>query len=99
MLRLVESTNDSAEQLRSLWLARVENRTGGLQGEVLSHPEDLCARIELARAVSVARRFEESTAEYLWLWQNMLEIDPSTHAVRATYLVSFIARLVRKYNA
>ena len=29
----------------------------------------------------------------------MLEFDPHMHAVRATYLASFIARLVRRYDA
>lgn len=56
-------------------------------------PQDIQQRMNFARQLLRARKFEEATEEFLWLWQNMLEHSPSMYGVRLSFFISDLKRL------
>lgn len=50
--------------------------------DAASRPTDIRARMELAAKLADAGRLDDATAEYVWLWEHMLEHDPALHGVR-----------------
>jgi thioredoxin 1 len=59
---------------------------------------DMGARLTLARSLATARRFDEATEEYVWLWQHVLEYEPAMVGVRASYMLHEIGRLVKDHE-
>jgi hypothetical protein len=59
--------------------------------------DDVKERLALARRLAQDRDYEAATAEFVWLWQNMLAIRPSMFGVRHSFLVDDLAALVKAH--
>lgn len=59
---------------------------------------DVRARYRLAEELQRAGRYEESLHEYLWLWHNMLDHQPSMSGVRTSFMTSDMGELARAYE-
>ncbi len=57
---------------------------------------DIDARLDLARKLAQAGKYDEAADEYVWLWQNMLEHKPSMYSVRLSFMASEMKRLAAK---
>lgn len=62
-----------------------------VQGE----PADMNARMGLARELTRAGRYDEATAEHVWLWEHMLEHDRAMYGVRMSFFAADLQRLAR----
>lgn len=60
---------------------------------------DVKARMEYAGALRYAGRLDEASGEYRWLWEHMLEHDPSQSSVRRSFLAREIRDLIEEHNA
>jgi thiol-disulfide isomerase/thioredoxin len=72
---------------------------GALRGEtdvdrLRRKATDPYQRYELARALVLARRYEEATEELVWLWEHMLDEHPGLAGVRDSYVARELAELV-----
>lgn len=54
-------------------------------------------RMSEARELIDAGRFEEATAEHLWLWRNIVKRQPSMIGVRGSFLASQMERLASEH--
>ncbi len=54
-------------------------------------------RMQLANKLVREKKYEEAVNQYVWCWEQGGEHNPSYHAVRASFLLSDIARLSKKY--
>lgn len=77
----------SADKLQQS-LQLKENRGG---------PKELEMRSELAVSQLQSHKYEEALENYVWLWQNMLKIDPSMIGVRGSFFADELKDLVTKY--
>lgn len=59
---------------------------------------DTHARYNLAKQLANSREYEKATEEYLWLWQHMLEFEPSMVGVRSSFMASSIGKLVSAHE-
>ena len=59
---------------------------------------DIRARMELARSLHFRGKYEEATDEFLWLWDNMLDHQPSMVGVRLSYMVSDMKNLAEEHE-
>jgi thioredoxin 1 len=66
-------------------LDRVREAAGDRAGE--DGRVDIQARLSLARELSLSGRFQEATDEFVWLWDNMLDHQPSMYGVRLSFMV------------
>jgi thioredoxin 1 len=66
--------------------------------ESVRDAEGIEARLQLARALANAGRFEEAADEYVWLWDNMLKYAPAMSAVRASFMASDMQRLAQRHE-
>lgn len=62
-------------------------------------PEKMMPRIDAADALLEAGRHEDALAEYLWLWQHMLEHDQALYGVRLSHFANQLKTLVKAYPA
>ncbi len=77
----------SADQLLA-WLDRfVEGRPGDAARRDGPAADDIQARLEKARDLVQDGKLDEATAEYAWLWDNMLAREPSMNGVRLSFMV------------
>jgi thioredoxin 2 len=60
---------------------------------------DVSGRLQLARVLVEQGRCDEALREYLWLWQNMVEIDPEMSGVRHSFMLGDIEELVEMHPA
>lgn len=59
--------------------------------------ENVEARLELARSLSQAGKYEEAAEEYEWLWLNMLQHQPSYSGVRVSFMASDMKELIAEH--
>jgi thioredoxin 2 len=55
---------------------------------------DVSGRLQLGRILVEHGRYDEALREYLWLWQNMVEVDPEMVGVRYSFMLGDIEELV-----
>ena len=60
-------------------------------------PADMRARMDLAKELRRAGRYEEATAEHVWLWEHMLEHEPALYGVRMSFFAGDLQRLVNDH--
>src|ERR1039457_1826720 len=60
-------------------------------------PTDMRTRYAEARALLDAGRFDEATAEFIWLWQHIGEYEPSAVCVRVSIIASALDILAREH--
>jgi hypothetical protein len=76
-------------------------RMGSLEGSSarMDEPEltDMRARYAEAQALLDAGRFDEATAEFVWLWQHIGEFEPSAVCVRVSIIASALDILAREH--
>ena len=60
---------------------------------VVAEPADMRARLELARELTRSGKFDEAIAEHVWLWDHMLEHQPSMYGVRLSYFATDLTAL------
>jgi hypothetical protein len=75
-------------------LARGRTALDAVRDEVARTPDDMQIRLQYARMLSHHGRFDDATAEHVWLWQHMLAHEPSMVGVRLSFFVGDIERLV-----
>ncbi|MFN0133689.1 MAG: thioredoxin family protein [Phycisphaerales bacterium] len=54
-------------------------------------------RLDLAGSLVEAEKFDEATTEYVWLWQNILKLEPGMYGVRLSFMASDIGRLAAQH--
>ena len=54
---------------------------------------DVRARLDRARALSEAERYDEATEEFAWLWENMLAHDRAMSGVRVSFMAGNMEQL------
>ncbi len=59
-------------------------------------PADIRARLDLARSLVERGEHAQAADEYLWLWRNMLEHQPSMYGVRLSFMAGDMQRLARR---
>ena len=59
---------------------------------------DVRARLNLARTLAHTGEAEEAAAEFVWLWENMLDHRRSMVGVRLSFMVSDMKRLAEKHE-
>src|SRR5688572_30220062 len=72
------------------WLDRLaegETSLQRLQRECAANPSDMQLRMRLASKLLDAKRADEATREYVWLWRNMLTHQPSMVGVKHSFLI------------
>lgn len=69
----------------------VRERAGGEDGGV-----PMRDRLQQARGLARSRDFERATAEFVWLWNHMLEHEPAMSGVRLSFMASYMQDLARK---
>lgn len=82
-LNRVESGKTETDRLRELAGDRA-----GEGGKI-----DVQARLELARHLLHNRKLDEALEEYVWLWDHMLEFQPSMIGVRGSFMANEMWRL------
>lgn len=99
----------TADQLLP-WLERAKNgeqKVAGLEAIALppdDKPEDGSKRMDMRERMNSARdlvdaeKFDNATKEYLWLWKNMLAKQPSMYGVRLSYMAGDMTRLADKHK-
>ena len=55
---------------------------------------DMRARFAFAKALVGDQRLDEATEHFVWLWKNMVRVEPAMHGVRLSYLVEEVRALV-----
>ena len=58
---------------------------------------DIRDRMNIARMLVEAGDFDDATDEYLWLWDNMLDHQPSMVGVRSSFMISDMTRLAQRH--
>lgn len=58
---------------------------------------DMQARLSLARDLINQRKLDDATDEFVWLWNHMLEHQPSMHGVRLSFMASDMKRLAEAH--
>ncbi len=59
---------------------------------------DVRSRVEVARALAESNRLDEAAAEYLWLWDNMLEQDRRSYEARHSSMAEGMQALAAKHD-
>jgi len=59
---------------------------------------DMQARLQTARELAMGGKPDEATEEFVWLWDHMVEIDPSTMAVRGSFMASDMTNLAARHE-
>jgi thiol-disulfide isomerase/thioredoxin len=65
--------------------------------EAAASPEDMHARLQLARMLFTAGKLDEATDEFVWLWEHMLEYEPAMYGVRHSFMIRELQTLVGKH--
>jgi thioredoxin 1 len=66
--------------------------------QALIDPEnDMSGRLKVAQALLQARRLDEATDEFAWLWHNMVQRQPAMTGVRVSFMASDIATLIARH--
>ncbi len=87
----------SADQLLT-WLGRfAEDRPNGAARQEPMGDIDVKARLDGARDLARQGRLDEATAEYLWLWDNMLAHEPAMHGVRLSFMARDMQELAGRH--
>jgi hypothetical protein len=60
----------------------------------LNPEHDMHARLSLAKTLARHELFGEALRHYLWLWQNIAEVDPRMNGVRLSFMAKDIRSLV-----
>jgi thiol-disulfide isomerase/thioredoxin len=82
------------------WLDAVKRGETSLaiqQQKVQKTPGDIDARLNLARELTRAGRYDEAVIEHVWLWEHMLELVPSMYGVRMSFFAHDLTILVNAY--
>ena len=93
----------SAEQLLG-WLGDVKagKRTADAMEEKAARVKaggemSVDERYKLAAELAGARKFDEATEQYVWLWKHMLETAPAMTGVRLSFMASEMQRLAARH--
>jgi thiol-disulfide isomerase/thioredoxin len=78
-------------------LERGETSLQKLRRDVDAQPDDMHLRMSLAKRLYDDGKNDEATDEYVWLWKNMLERQPSMYGVRHSFLVAELTSLVASH--
>jgi hypothetical protein len=62
-----------------------------------TNPVDVQARYADARKLLSAGQLVEATTEFVWLWENMLQLAPHMVGVRASFMVMSLQMLVARH--
>ncbi|MEN0020547.1 MAG: thioredoxin family protein [Planctomycetota bacterium] len=89
----VEAGKSSRVAQREALKAAAGNRELGPDGKV-----DVRERRNLARTWLQARNYDLATAEYVWLWSNMLEHDITMVGVRSSFMAREMESLAARYK-
>lgn len=54
-------------------------------------------RLAFARDLASAGELDEATSEYLWLWHNMLDREPSMSGVRGSFMIGDMKELAQRH--
>lgn len=68
------------------------------QQQVQKNPANIDARLNLARELTRAGRYEDAVAEHVWLWEHMLEHVPSMYGVRKSFFARDLMTLVNAHE-
>ena len=66
-------------------------------GELAKNPSDTFRRLQLASTLQREGSLDAATAEYVWLWEHMLEHEPKMAPIRHSTFVDSLSRLVRAH--
>jgi thiol-disulfide isomerase/thioredoxin len=80
-------------------LARGETSLDQLRRASEANPADMQARHAFVRALQGSGRLDEATEGYAWLWQHMLEHDPSMVGVRCSFMLGDMENLMKEHPA
>ncbi|MDX2016564.1 MAG: thioredoxin family protein [Planctomycetota bacterium] len=83
MLKFVEAVKRGESSLTRL------RREAGSRGED-GKPVDIQKRMALAAALLDQAKFDEGGEEIVWLWDNMVRLNPSMEAVRGSFFVHYV---------
>jgi thiol-disulfide isomerase/thioredoxin len=64
---------------------------------VQREPADMSARLALARQLTQTGRYDEAIVEHVWLWEHMLEHQPSMYGVRLSFFAADLGTLVHAH--
>jgi hypothetical protein len=78
-------------------LSHGETALDKLRAEAAANLTNIDVRLQLARKLVSAGHYDDATAEYIWLWQHMLEHNPAFYGVRHSFLVSDLQELIQKH--
>jgi len=59
--------------------------------------EEMHDRLNAAEALVKEGKYDEATAEFVWLWKNMDVVDPGMEGVRVSFMAKYIKELVGKH--
>lgn len=90
----VKAGKTSLDRVREAAGDRAEEGDRANKGERV----DIRARMELAESLQFRGRYKEATDEYLWLWNNMLDHQPSMVGVRLSFMISDMKRLAEEHE-
>lgn len=84
------------------WLERVkagQKEADAIEEKVHRQGDDMSMqdRVNAARALVDAERFDKATQEFLWLWENMLGRDPAMVGVRVSFMASDMQDLANRH--
>lgn len=87
----------------SKWLGAVaqgKTEAGVLEDKAAKAGDDLpvSERMELARTLVNAEKYDKATEQYLWLWANAAKKEPAMVGVRVSFLVNEIAELCERHE-
>jgi thioredoxin 1 len=74
---------------------KVEKSKQGQGGAAVSMQD----RLTNAKNLVVANKLDEATAEYAWLWDNILKEEPAMVGVRASFMASDMEQLAKQHPA
>lgn len=79
------------------WLG--DAAAGKLEGgpKVDKDSRNMPARLQTARELSMSGKPEEATDEFVWLWENIAEVDPSMKGVRSSFMASDMKNLAARH--
>jgi len=74
-------------------LARGETTLDRQRAASAAKPNDMQARMSLAKSLFAAGKLDEAAKEFVWLWEHVLEHEPAMVGVRHSYLVGDLERV------
>ncbi|MFN0134712.1 MAG: thioredoxin family protein [Phycisphaerae bacterium] len=54
-------------------------------------------RLKLAKELAQAKKFDEATSEYVWLWDNIVKLEPGMVGVRVSFMAGDMEHLAARH--